>query len=214
MQPPDAILEQGIPHLPTVGDGRQSGTSESPSILNASPEAAVGGGLAFLKTGDRVRLDAAIRRRALGVGRQRLGPSPGVGRGARAVWGAAAPRRPAVPHRRRTKANEKQGKGAQDGPRCSPPPAYPGPSTGDATAAHGVSASSQPTRTGKGQLSARKGVARKLETRVVARPRARCVRSHELSSRLRATARVRYTPTGTRAGSGTPLNGPRCSGAR
>ncbi|HCB53499.1 MAG TPA: dihydroxy-acid dehydratase, partial [Rhodobacter sp.] len=54
MQPPDALLRQGVSHLPTVGDGRQSGTSESPSILNASPEAAVGGGLAFLKTGDRV----------------------------------------------------------------------------------------------------------------------------------------------------------------
>ena len=57
MQPPDALLRAGVTHLPTVGDGRQSGTSESPSILNASPEAAVGGGLAFLKTGDKVRLD-------------------------------------------------------------------------------------------------------------------------------------------------------------
>jgi xylonate dehydratase len=57
MQPPDALLKAGINHLPTVGDGRQSGTSESPSILNASPEAAVGGGLALLRTGDRVRLD-------------------------------------------------------------------------------------------------------------------------------------------------------------
>ena len=62
MQPPDAVLAQGIPHLPTVGDGRQSGTSESPSILNASPEAAVGGGLAYLDTGDRVRLDIPARR--------------------------------------------------------------------------------------------------------------------------------------------------------
>jgi len=57
MQPPDAVLKDGIHHLPTVGDGRQSGTSESPSILNASPEAAVGGGLALLQTGDMVRLD-------------------------------------------------------------------------------------------------------------------------------------------------------------
>ena len=57
MQPPDALLKAGISHLPTVGDGRQSGTSESPSILNASPESVVGGGLALLKTGDRVRLD-------------------------------------------------------------------------------------------------------------------------------------------------------------
>lgn len=57
MQPPDGLLREGVTHLPTVGDGRQSGTSESPSILNASPEAAVGGGLALLRTGDRVRLD-------------------------------------------------------------------------------------------------------------------------------------------------------------
>lgn len=57
MQPPDVLLKQGIAHLPTVGDGRQSGTSESPSILNASPESMVGGGLAYLQTGDRVRLD-------------------------------------------------------------------------------------------------------------------------------------------------------------
>ncbi len=62
MQPPDALLKQGIVHLPTAGDGRQSGTSESPSILNASPEAAVGGGLALLKTGDWVRLDLNNRR--------------------------------------------------------------------------------------------------------------------------------------------------------
>jgi dihydroxy-acid dehydratase len=57
MQPPDALIRDGITHLPAVGDGRQSGTSESPSILNASPEAVVGGGLALLKTGDPVRLD-------------------------------------------------------------------------------------------------------------------------------------------------------------
>ena len=57
MQPPDALIKDGINHLPTVGDGRQSGTSESPSILNASPEAVVGGGLALLQTGDPVRLD-------------------------------------------------------------------------------------------------------------------------------------------------------------
>lgn len=57
MQPPDHLIKQGINHLPTVGDGRQSGTSESPSILNASPESVVGGGLALLKTGDPVRLD-------------------------------------------------------------------------------------------------------------------------------------------------------------
>ncbi len=57
MQPPDKLLKKGISHLPTVGDGRQSGTSESPSILNASPESVVGGGLAFLETGDKVTLN-------------------------------------------------------------------------------------------------------------------------------------------------------------
>ena len=62
MQPPDALIREGVTHLPTVGDGRQSGTSESPSILNASPEAAVGGGLALLQTGDRVRLDLTAAR--------------------------------------------------------------------------------------------------------------------------------------------------------
>ncbi|HEX3859921.1 MAG TPA: IlvD/Edd family dehydratase [Pseudolabrys sp.] len=57
MQPPAALIKQGVTSLACVGDGRQSGTSGSPSILNASPEAAVGGGLALLKTGDRVRID-------------------------------------------------------------------------------------------------------------------------------------------------------------
>ncbi|NCX12660.1 MAG: hypothetical protein EBW73_07540 [Betaproteobacteria bacterium] len=62
MLPPDELVKQGITLLPCVGDGRQSGTSASPSILNASPEAAVGGGLALLHTGDRVRIDLAKRR--------------------------------------------------------------------------------------------------------------------------------------------------------
>jgi dihydroxy-acid dehydratase len=57
MQPPAALIKRGITSLPCLGDGRQSGTSGSPSILNASPEAAAGGGLALLKTGDRVRID-------------------------------------------------------------------------------------------------------------------------------------------------------------
>jgi dihydroxy-acid dehydratase len=57
MQPPAALIKKGITSLACVGDGRQSGTSASPSILNASPEAAAGGGLALLKTGDRVRID-------------------------------------------------------------------------------------------------------------------------------------------------------------
>ncbi len=57
MQPPDALIQSGIVWLPTLGDGRQSGTSDSPSILNCSPESAVGGGLAWLKTGDTIRID-------------------------------------------------------------------------------------------------------------------------------------------------------------
>ena len=57
MQPPAALIKRGITSLACVGDGRQSGTSGSPSILNASPEAAAGGGLALLQTGDRVRID-------------------------------------------------------------------------------------------------------------------------------------------------------------
>ena len=62
MQPPDALLRAGIKELPTLGDGRQSGTSASPSILNASPEAYAGGGLARLRTGDRIRVDLPARR--------------------------------------------------------------------------------------------------------------------------------------------------------
>ena len=57
MQPPDYLIQRGIMALPTLGDGRQSGTSDSPSILNASPESAVGGGLSWLRTGDVIRID-------------------------------------------------------------------------------------------------------------------------------------------------------------
>jgi dihydroxy-acid dehydratase len=57
MQPPDAMIRGGKQWLPTLGDGRQSGTSDSPSILNVSPESAVGGGLAWLRTGDIIRVD-------------------------------------------------------------------------------------------------------------------------------------------------------------
>ncbi|SCW43036.1 IlvD/Edd family dehydratase [Ancylobacter rudongensis] len=57
MRAPDYLIKAGVHALPCIGDGRQSGTSGSPSILNASPEAAVGGGLALLRTGDRVRID-------------------------------------------------------------------------------------------------------------------------------------------------------------
>ncbi|WP_342249460.1 IlvD/Edd family dehydratase [Sphingomonas sp. OTU376] len=81
MRPPVALIRAGVHALPCLGDGRQSGTSGSPSILNAAPEAAVGGGLALVKTGDRIRIDLknrtadmlvdeaelAARRAALGI---------------------------------------------------------------------------------------------------------------------------------------------------
>ncbi|WP_119462222.1 IlvD/Edd family dehydratase [Rhodospirillaceae bacterium SYSU D60014] len=62
MLPPAALVRRGVTTLPCIGDGRQSGTSASPSILNASPEAAIGGGLALLRTGDRIRIDLNSRR--------------------------------------------------------------------------------------------------------------------------------------------------------
>ena len=62
MQPPDYLLKKGITSLPCLGDGRQSGTSESPSILNVSPEAAVGGGLAIIKNNDSIRVDLNNKR--------------------------------------------------------------------------------------------------------------------------------------------------------
>ncbi len=57
MQPPDRLIKRGINTLPTLGDGRQSGTSDSPSILHAAPESAAGGGLSWLRTGDTIRID-------------------------------------------------------------------------------------------------------------------------------------------------------------
>jgi dihydroxy-acid dehydratase len=62
MQPPDALIKAGINQLPTLGDGRQSGTCATPSLLNASPESAVGGNLAILETGDLIRIDLNTRR--------------------------------------------------------------------------------------------------------------------------------------------------------
>ena len=61
MRPPAALIQTGVHALPCIGDGRQSGTSGSPSILNAAPEAVVGGGLALVRTGDRIRIDLAKR---------------------------------------------------------------------------------------------------------------------------------------------------------
>ena len=62
MQPPDKLLKKGINTLPTLGDGRQSGTSASPSILHVSPESAVGGDLGIVKTGDKIKIDLNKRR--------------------------------------------------------------------------------------------------------------------------------------------------------
>jgi dihydroxyacid dehydratase/phosphogluconate dehydratase len=61
MLPPDALVRAGVNQLPCIGDGRQSGTSASPSILNASPESAVGGNLAILRTGDLLKVDLNSR---------------------------------------------------------------------------------------------------------------------------------------------------------
>jgi dihydroxy-acid dehydratase len=62
MQPPTALILRGVDAIPTLGDGRQSGTADAPSILNVSPEAAVGGNLAILRTGDRITLDVPNHR--------------------------------------------------------------------------------------------------------------------------------------------------------
>ena len=72
MRSPDYLLKRGIHELPCIGDGRQSGTSGSPSILNASPEAATGGGLALLRSGDRVRIDLGKRTADILVPEQEL----------------------------------------------------------------------------------------------------------------------------------------------
>ncbi|WP_459616483.1 IlvD/Edd family dehydratase [Bordetella sp. 2513F-2] len=72
MLPPAHLVRRGIDSLPCMGDGRQSGTSASPSILNMSPEAAVGGGLALLRTGDRLRVDLNARTITLQVDAQEL----------------------------------------------------------------------------------------------------------------------------------------------
>jgi dihydroxy-acid dehydratase len=61
MQPPDELLKRGFSGLPVIGDGRQSGTADTPAILHASPEAAIGGGLGWLRTGDVVRIDIGNR---------------------------------------------------------------------------------------------------------------------------------------------------------
>ncbi len=72
MQPPDALLARGIHTLPTMGDGRQSGTSASPSVLNASPESAIGGNLGLIQTGDIIRIDLNACRVDLLVSDQEL----------------------------------------------------------------------------------------------------------------------------------------------
>ena len=62
MQPPDHLLKKGISSLPCLGDGRQSGTSESPSILNVSPEAAIGGKLSIIRNNDQIKIDLLNKR--------------------------------------------------------------------------------------------------------------------------------------------------------
>ena len=94
MQPPAALIKRGITSLPCIGDGRQSGTSGSPSILNASPEAAAGGGLALLKTGDRVRIDLNKGTADILISKAELGEAPrGAGEARRLPVSARARRR-------------------------------------------------------------------------------------------------------------------------
>ena len=108
MQPPAALIKRGVTALPCIGDGRQSGTSGSPSILNASPEAAAGGGLAVLRDGDRIRIDlragtadilisdeelAAAPRRPGKGGRLQISAEPDAVAGNPARHGGAARRR-------------------------------------------------------------------------------------------------------------------------
>ena len=108
MQPPTALIKQGIRALPTIGDGRQSGTSESPSILNAWPEAAIGGNLAIVETGDPVRLDMqppprpadpdeeiAQRRAELKRRPPKIPPTRPPGRRSTAAWWASCRPAPA-----------------------------------------------------------------------------------------------------------------------
>ncbi len=72
MQPPANLIKRGITELPCIGDGRQSGTSGSPSILNASPEAATGGGLALIQTGDMIRINLENRTAEMQVSQREL----------------------------------------------------------------------------------------------------------------------------------------------
>ncbi|WP_432827355.1 IlvD/Edd family dehydratase [Dactylosporangium sp. CA-092794] len=72
MQPPTALIVRGVEAIPTLGDGRQSGTSDAPSILNASPEAAVGGNLAIVRTGDRITLDIPAHRLDVELGDEEI----------------------------------------------------------------------------------------------------------------------------------------------
>ena len=72
MTPPGALIRQGFRMLPCMGDGRQSGTSDSPSILHASPESAAGGNLAILRTGDEVKVDLRNRRVDLLLGEEEI----------------------------------------------------------------------------------------------------------------------------------------------
>ena len=105
MQPPDALIQRGITSLPTLGDGRQSGTSDSPSILNASPESAAGGGLAWLRTGDTIRIDLNAGRCDALVerGRDRAAQGRAAAAGSREQYavGGAVPREDRPARRRR-----------------------------------------------------------------------------------------------------------------
>ena len=113
MRAPDYLLKQGVTSLVCVGDGRQSGTSGSPSILNASPEAASGGGLALIETGDRVALDLDAGTLNLLVDERRARPPPRAA-GGRGRLPLPGPPDPVAgnPARPRLRARDRRGAGA------------------------------------------------------------------------------------------------------
>ena len=113
MRAPDYLIKRGIHSLPCIGDGRQSGTSGSPSILNASPEAAAGGGLALLKTGDRVRIDLGKGTADILISDEELAsPQEGTGGGRRLPVSGEPDAVAGDPARHRRAARGRHGAGA------------------------------------------------------------------------------------------------------
>ena len=121
MTPPAALVSRGVRMLPCMGDGRQSGTSDSPSILNASPESAAGGNLAILETGDKVKVDLNTRRVDLLLSEEEIERRRAAYQAPRiearfAVAGVVSPQRRAVGDRRVSGFRGRLSRLAEDGP--------------------------------------------------------------------------------------------------